>query len=443
MNFNTQPPQPTQPIQQQQFAQSPQQFAPALNAIAPPAGVPNAGSAPNTAPGTPSMVPKLEQAETASLAPVPALVAPTAVAAPAAPTATPTYVVYNEYTNGKLSCSPPEKKTVPGTGPSAKPPSPEQNYFNIPLLYNFASDGSKSYGELQLEGCEMTTALGLRSQANAQTGRVEHSMMTRFDMNNPEQARFLQVIDEIHAGSAYIVQQYKVAVKMPRFNAEMAQDTGFKHPVYRPLDEVTGQPSEGRQPSMFFKLFQRGKAPFCEQTMFTDVQGKVIPWTLLQNVEMRFIPLLHFKRVYVGGGKISLQIEMLSAIVTSIKGRGTTTNQMSTISRLQQARPELVDSVAAQLAKLTSDRQDQLLAGSVTSTTNPQEAVEQQQAQPTFSGIVPNRSGPNTPGAPSTAQLPPPGALPNIGAIPAIGGAMPSIGDFTGQAPTRPTIAFN
>lgn len=354
-----------------------------------------------------------------------------------------TYVVYNEYTNGRLSCTPPEKKTVPGTGPNAKPPNAEQNYYNIPLMYNFARDNnSKTLGDFQFEGCEMTTTQGLRTTANVQTGRSEHSIMVRYDINTPEQARFLEVIDEIHNGSAQIVQAYKMPVKMPHFNAQMAQATGFKHPVHRPLDELTGVPTEGRQPSMFLKLFQRGKAPFVEQTIFTGLDGKPIPWTLLQNVEMKFIPLLHFKRIYVGGGKVSMQIEMLSAVVTSIKSRGTTTNQQATISRLQEARPELADTVSAQLAKITSDRQELLLAGSVGANTNQDHGEQHGQQQPSFSGIVANR--PNN--GPTTGQLPPPGTLPmlpNIGNIPMIGAPNPSMTDFTSAAPTRPTLTIN
>ena len=344
-----------------------------------------------------------------------------------------TYVVYNEYTNGRLSCSPPEKKIVPGTGASAKVPSPEQNYYNVPLMYNFARDTSKALNDFHLEGCEMTTAQGLRTNYNAQTGRTENSIMVRYDINNPEQARFLEVIDEIHNGSAQIIQAYKMAVKMPHFNAQMAQATGFKHPVYRPLDEVNGTPIDGRQPSMFLKLFQRGKAPFVEQTIFTGLDEKPIPWTLLQNVEMKFIPLLIFKRIYVGGGKVSIQIEMLSAVVTSIKSRGTSSSQQATISRLQQVRPDLADTVSAQLAKISSDRQELLLAD-----TNKHENVEQQGQQPSFSGIIANK--PNNGQLPNLGMLP---ILPMIGNIPMIASPAPSMPDFTSTAPIRPTLSIN
>jgi len=374
-------------------------------------------------------------------------IVPTATSGPAevahAPVPAPGYVVYTEYTTERLACSQPEKKTVPNTGPSANPPSAEQNYFNIPLMYN-TGVGSSVLNDFQLECCELSTTHGIRENVNAQTKRTEHSIMIRFDASNPEHNKMLEVMNSIHTGSAQIVQAYKGIVKMPHFNATMPEATGFKTPVHRKMDEMSGKYVEGHAPTMFLKLFTRGKAPFVEQTMFTGLDGKPIPWSLLKNVEMKFIPLLHFKRIYVGGGKVSLQIEMVSAVVTYIKGRGTSTAQTSTITRLLGARPELQDAVAAQLAKITSDRQEQLLASSQPSGAGPTEANGN---QPSFSGIAPNRAAL---GAPSTAQLPPPGSLPNIGNIPQIpAGSTPNIpgitnmAEFTGNAPMRPTMSFS
>ena len=124
-----------------------------------------------------------------------------------------------------------------------------------------------------------------------------------------------------------------------------------------------------------------------EQTLFTGIDGKNISWNLLQNVEMKFIPLLYIKRMYVGGGKGSIQIELVSAIVTSIHARNTTTRQLSTIHRIQSQRPELADNISAQIAKLTLDRQDQLVNENQQQQQQPH--TPQSQSQSTFSGIEP------------------------------------------------------
>ena len=288
----------------------------------------------------------------------------------------------------RLTCTPAERKTIPGTGQEATPPSPAQYYYQIQLMYNFSADPEKPIlNELIMEGCEMESKFGIQSKP-AQNGRMEHSIMTSFDMNNTDQSRFVETIGQIHGGCAYILQAMKGTVKMPNFNAQQAVATGLKNPIYRPYDEVTGDPIPGRAPSMFFKLFSRGKPPMVEQTLFTGLDAKPIPWGLLQGVEIKFIPLIHVKRIYVGGGKASVQMEVLSAIITSVRTRNTATRQTGTIQRLQQNRPQLLDQVAAQIAKITADRQDQLL-GVTQAQPPPQEGGDQTGAQPTFTGIVP------------------------------------------------------
>jgi len=345
---------------------------------------------------------------------------------------TPTYATYNDYNNGRLTCTPSEQKTIPGTGPEAKPPSPPQYYFQIPLMYNYGTQEKRILNDFLLEFCEMETSLGIQSK-QGQSGKMEHSIMCKFDNNNPEQNKTIEVMDQLYLGCAYILGTVKVQVGLRHFNPEQAEATGLKRPVYRPYDKVTGELIQGRAPSMFLKLFSRGKAPYAEQTLFTDITGKPIPWTLLQNVNMKFIPLVHVKRMYIGGGKASIQMEVVSAIVTSISARGSTTRQTDTLQRLQNARPELADTVAAQIAKLTLDRQDQMLGGA---DLQPQQ-LEGGTEQPTFAGITSQNRQQQipqiTPTTPSSQ-----GQQPNLPGIPSLGGQQ-SMQDFTAGAPPRTT----
>jgi len=335
------------------------------------------------------------------------------------------FVTYEEYTGGRLSCTPAETKTVPGTGPTPENPTAiGQSYYQIPLMYNFGTAEHRVLNDFLLEGCEMETQFGIQSkqaqqqqQKPGQATRMEHSIMSKFDMNNPQHIRFLETINQIHQGCGYILGQMKGSVKLYNFNAQMAEATGFKNPVYRPRDEVTGEPVAGRAPSMFFKLFSRGKPPLGEQTLFTGLDGKPISWTLMNTVEMKFIPLLSVKRIYIGGGKASLQLEMVSAIVTSIRPRNTNTRQMDTINRLNSARPELSDTVSAQLAKLTIDRQEQMLGNNSPVAPPANESGD----QPTFAGI----------GGGNQKQL----ALPPIPSL--------NMQEFTASAPMRVPGAVN
>jgi hypothetical protein len=298
-------------------------------------------------------------------------------------TPTNSYCTYLDYTVTRLSCTPYEQKTIPGTGPTAVPPQAPQFYYVVPLMYNLGSTDAPVLSEFHFEACELETSFGIQGKPGP-NGRLEYSLMVKFDLNNNDNVRFLECINDIHSGCGYILGKIKGGVKLFNFNPDMAEATGLKNPIYRPRDEMTGDIIQGRAPSMFLKLFSRGKAPMVEQTLFTGLDGKPIPWKLLEGVEMRFIPLLHIKRMYVGGGKASIQMEVLSAIVTSVKARNTTPKQLATIHRLQAARPELQDTVAAQLARLSAERQEALLASQGLSN---DAADEEQPNAPTFSSI--------------------------------------------------------
>lgn len=362
-----------------------------------------------------------------------------------------TYTTYLDYNNVRLSCTPSEQKTIPGTGQQANPPSPPQHFYQIPLLYNFGTSDNRVLNEFLFEGCEMHSPYGVQSKPG-QSGRVEHSIMCRFDGNNFNDNKFIESIGQLHGACGYILHQMKGAVKLYNFNKDMAEATGLKNPIYRARDEMTGEIIQGRAPSMFLKLFSRGKPPMVEQTLFTDLNEKPIPWNLLQGVELKFIPLIHIKRIYVGGGKASIQMEVVSAIVTSIHARNTTTRQMTTLHHLKESRPDLPDLVSAQLAKIALDRQDQMVDNSTANNNHNNEP----QNQPTYSGIV-STNQPTYSGVASTNQQTypqqtypqqayqqqtyqqqtsssQPGVLPNI---PSLNQNQNNMQDFTGAAPTR------
>ena len=341
----------------------------------------------------------------------------------------PTYTTYKDYGSGQLTCTPPEQKAIPN--------QPGQSYYQIPLMYNFATSGNRVLNDFLFEACELHTSVGISSKVGP-SGREEHSIMCKFDLNNPDQALLIDKFGEIHSGCAYILSQVKGVVKLFTFDPKNPEATGLKNPVYRARDSITGEIAQGRAPSMFLKLFKRGKDAMAEETLFTGLDGKPIPWALLKGVEMKFIPLIHVKRLYIGGGKASIQMEVVSAVVTSVRARNTATKQIDTIHRLQAANPMLADSVAAQLAKLTIDRQDQMFG-----TAPPQaQGNEYEQPQATFAGIAPTGRQMAQPTGQQTAHpgygpqitAPPTG---NHGILPNIPALNSNMQDFTANAPPR------
>jgi hypothetical protein len=128
---------------------------------------------------------------------------------------------------------------------------------------------------------------------------------------------------------------------------ENPEACGFKHPVYYPRDKVTLEIVPGKSPSLYLALSIRKDA----KTMFCGLDEQPISWDLLKNVSMSFVPLVQFEKIYVGGGKPSLQMKLVSAVVTSVVSKSSLVRQKSTIERLKQSR-ELCDTVARQIEAL-------------------------------------------------------------------------------------------
>lgn len=297
----------------------------------------------------------------------------------------PPYCDFQTFETIKVHCTQPERKQIPQPPPQPGQQPQAPSYYNqIPLLYNFGSNESPVLRDFLLEGPELESPTGVSSKPTPNNPtRMDHTIMVRLPIDSRDAVHFMNTVNQVHAALAYILHQYKGAVKLPNFNKDMAEATGLRNPIYIARDEVTGEPIPGRNPSMYFKLFKRGSGMMEEKTLFTNLKGQPISWDLLHNVEMKFIPLLHIEKIYVGGGKASMQMKMVSAIVTSLRARNSVTRQLYTIDRLTRDNPNRVDALEAQIAKLTMDRQGSLVTSS-TVAADPQVAAGD---QTTFAGI--------------------------------------------------------
>lgn len=361
-------------------------------------------------------------------------------------------VSYKDYVSDYLAASAPEKKVIPGTGGNTG--KPEQNYHILPILYNYGSLDCLILNEFMLEGPELTSSLGVTSSPGHNNNQINYTLPTRFNLCDPEQVKFIDVMDKIYFDTAKLFHTHRVALRKPHFNCETPEVSDYKRPIYRPVDKSTGVVLEGRPPSMYFKLFKRGTPPMEQKTMFIDLNGQEIKWELLSGVEMRFIPLLHVKRIYLGSGAPSLQIELFSAVVKSVQSRGSIIKQQQTINRLRSDDPNLVDVLSAQLSALTAER----LGGNIPS------SVSTATPGATFEGIdpitLPSNVQTNTPPVqvnPVQQQQASPQATtpfksqtvgpfaPTLGAVPPIPvfdqqqtpGSATSITDLTSTAPVR------
>jgi len=127
----------------------------------------------------------------------------------------------------------------------------------------------------------------------------------------------------------------------------------FKNPVKWPTDS-RGDVIPGASPTILLKVFLMGdpskkntrKAIFSIPAPGTKTGEQVLPWEFLQEAEIEFEPLIQIKSVYAGGGKASLQMEIISAIVHSfvrLNTRGEQTELIEKYSGNEELTRKLMD----------------------------------------------------------------------------------------------------
>jgi len=245
------------------------------------------------------------------------------------------------------------------------PDQPGQNYQEIILQYNYGTKENPKVSQFLMEWPIVYSNGGIIEKEESSKfkdgrSRYSYSMMISLPQQDHNVSLLIQRMNDVHSACSYIIGQFKTALKMYDFDANRPGGL-FKNPLYFPRDQTTGSPIEGRDPTIFLKLYKRGFGATEERTLFTDLEGKPINWQLLKGVEMKFIPLVHVEKIYVGGGKASLQLKMVSAVVTWIAAKNTVTKQMETIKKYLHKNPEASQNLAEQITKLSNERKDFIL----------------------------------------------------------------------------------
>jgi hypothetical protein len=230
------------------------------------------------------------------------------------------------------------------TVPNVNPPSV---YNEIAIEYNYGDDDNQLRAPFLWELPEVTTSIGISESDIG--GRKKFSIpITLNPSSNEEHKRCVNLMDSTYKTCADLIYKNRAVLKLPHFMKENPEGSNFKHPVYYPRDKVSLEIIPGKSPSMYLQLSIRKDS----KTMFCGLDEKPISWDLLKNVQMSFIPLVHFEKIYVGGGKPSLQMKLVSGIVTSVMSKSSVVRQKSTIERLRQSKPELFENVSRQVQDL-------------------------------------------------------------------------------------------
>ena len=298
------------------------------------------------------------------------------------------YVTYEDVNPTKISGTAPIKRSFKNG---------EICYHEVPLFYNYGTEAEPIVNDFYLELPEVDS-YGIVTKSENKEGKngpyvkTKNSMMFKFSMNNPEVAKSVQKLEEAYKTTARVVGTYKGPLKQPFFDPEKPE-ASYKNPIYFHIDEATGERIVGRDPSLWVKLTDYPKTLFTAPLGNGEKEATPIDWELLKNVEMKLIPLLHIKHIYVGT-KMTLQVFLISAVVTKVIQSGTESKQVSTFERLRTQRPDLADEVASQLAQLQMTHQDKIEMNRVDENQFNQQSNETAESMDEFLGAAPSMTVP-------------------------------------------------
>lgn len=228
-----------------------------------------------------------------------------------------------------------------------------QQYYQVQFEYEHGNEKVKTRSSLQIELCEMKVPYGLRSGLSKYNGKQEDSMIAYFDTKKEDQL-CIQKLNDISAKLRDIFFEVRSHVGFsPKMSRDDVDDLIKGGIVYYPYDEK-GEIPEGKQPSIYLKLFKRGTHPKIYSTMFTDLNGQEVPWNILISAELVIIPVISVNNIFVGKGKkasVSIQFELKSAVVVDLIPKVFVSMQQSTIDNYNKSHPEQSQILSEKLNK--------------------------------------------------------------------------------------------
>lgn len=268
-------------------------------------------------------------------------------------------IAYNEFEPAKLVLSAPQKKAVPN--------QPNTFYNEVPIQYNYGTQEQPILGDLLVEFPELYSNGGIAT--DEKQGKKSYSIFVEFPEQDSQIAELVQRDRLIYASIALQLNQIKGQVGLVNLMVSIPGTTDFSFAMAKgllrpvidyPADKMTGAQIQGKSARAWLKPFRRGFGARREETLFTGLDAQKIPWELLSGVEMKFIPLFHYKKVYVGT-KASIQSEIVSAVVTNVIAKNSKTTQTSTIERYNEQHKDALTQLQEQLAMLQVERQASLV----------------------------------------------------------------------------------
>jgi hypothetical protein len=228
---------------------------------------------------------------------------------------------------------------LPAESKQNKPKNPQDpviTYYEIQFQYRFAENVCDLF---KVEFPRVQCKGGILKKIEPD-GRVNYSMKLTFASERPDIKDTTMRNDVIKKNKAFIdnwdnvlypavgqkiVDNRKGLGKTPLAVTIDTFSMICKNPMYHPMDKE-GTVIQGRDPTMFVKLngFGQNKTRFYRPT---NGDPELLPWSKLtkdslgvdigddKELVIDFAPVVWIKKLYCGGGKLSIQMEMEQALL--------------------------------------------------------------------------------------------------------------------------------
>ena len=253
------------------------------------------------------------------------------------------------------------------------------SYKTQDFSYRYTNeDGTPNIGPLNMEGPVCYSPQGITEKIS-QSGYPVATIFTQFDpANDPEVTSFTSM-GEAHSGKPMgpmfelhkkcLDEIWKNKAQLPSVKTQ--QEKGhvlgiFKTPIYFARDAETSQIVPGSKGSKFFKLTCYGekgtatrnetlfKVPIATSVVGGKNQYQTVSWKYMNNVGVKFVPIIHFKGLMFNGNSITLQMIVTSAVITDIQPSGSASVQGSTLD-MYAGQDAITDTISSQL-KILQER---------------------------------------------------------------------------------------
>lgn len=230
----------------------------------------------------------------------------------------------------------------------------ENTFMRMYVLYKYEGvDISDDRAEqMCIEGPEFVSDTGLVSKYSEKLQKVGNSVFVRFDMTNPDHVLYFEIINKIYERILEVYRSCNAILKKPSISDEAARDK-FKNIIYIPVDEKTFQPIIEKS-CQYFKCIDYMWDGKPIKTRFAGLDKVPIPWNLVREKKLTFIPCLSIKYAHYASIS-SITNTMASCVVLDIdespQGLG---KQDKTIDAINNSRQGALDNYKQKLAIMAS-----------------------------------------------------------------------------------------